>query len=75
MPDPSIVLAGGNGDVNATTVENFRESLTLATRDIFLLPLALIALALVASAMMTKWQNPISEAESTEPAVAGACGR
>ncbi len=75
VPDPSIVLAGGNGDVNATTVENFRESLTLATRDIFLLPLALIALALVASAMMTKWQDPISEAESTEPAVAGAGGR
>ena len=70
-PDPSLVLAGGAGEGDASTVENFRESLALATRDIFFLPLALVVIGLVASAMMTKWQDPISGAESTEPAVAG----
>lgn len=73
-PDPSLVLGGDAGEANAPMVETFRESLAMATRDIFFLPLALIAIGIVASAMMTRWQNPISEAESTEPAVAGTGG-
>ena len=57
-PDPSLVLAGGAGEANAATVESFRESLALATRDIFFLPLALVAIGLVASAMMTSVAKP-----------------
>ncbi len=70
-PDPSLVLAGDSAETDAAVVESFRESLALATRDVFFMPLALVAIGLAASAMMTQWQNPISETES-EPAAAGA---
>ncbi len=72
VPNPGELLAGGGSTLSPEVVQHFREALTFATRDVFLIPLVLIAGALVASAMMTSWSTPVRDAEPAQAAAVEA---